>query len=155
MTNGVADIANNSGGTLQLIADLEGYFISGAPGSFVPITPTRELDTRLAGSGPLGADKAISMGITKAPVDYINPPVPVAVVDNVTVTQPAKNGNLIVYPYGQSRPVVSNVNFSAGETVPNLVMAEAGTNGWVSYYNNSPGQLQLIVDEYGFYMNAG
>ncbi|HEY6792566.1 MAG TPA: hypothetical protein VI365_35170 [Trebonia sp.] len=33
-----------------MVADLEGYFSSSAPDSFVPISPTRELDTRTTGS---------------------------------------------------------------------------------------------------------
>jgi hypothetical protein len=78
-----------------------------------------------------------------------------AMVDNVTVTAPAKDGNLIVYPAGQSRPIVSNLNFTVNQTVPNLVIAKGGTGAQVSYYNNSPGKIQLIVDEYGYYMNAG
>jgi hypothetical protein len=73
----------------------------------------------------------------------------------VTVTAPARDGNLIVYPAGQTRPVVSNLNFTVNETVPNLVIARGGTKSQVSYYNASPGTIQLIVDEYGYYMNAG
>jgi hypothetical protein len=80
---------------------------------------------------------------------------PAAMVDNVTVTAPAKDGNLIVYPAGQSRPSVSNLNFKVNETVPNLAIVEGRTKAQVSYYNNSPGQLQLIIDEYGYFINAG
>jgi hypothetical protein len=80
---------------------------------------------------------------------------PVATVENVTVTQPAKPGNLIIYPAGASRPLASNLNFVTGETVPNLVIAKTGTSFEASYYNQSPGSVQLIVDEYGYYMNAG
>ena len=149
LTNDVADIANASTGTVQIVADLEGYFSSSAPDSFVPISPTRELDTRTTGSA-LGADTAITMNIlTDAGATAA------AMVDNVTVTAPAKYGNLIVYPAGQARPIVSNLNFAVNETVPNLVIAKAGTKAQVSYYNNSPGTVQLIVDEYGYYINAG
>src|SRR5262249_19832266 len=74
-----------------------------------------------------------------------------AMVDNVTVTAPAKNGVLIVYPAGQPRPLASNLNFSAGETVPNLAIVQGG-NGQISFFNQSGGQLQLIVDEYGYFM---
>jgi hypothetical protein len=154
VTNGVADIANRSSGTVQLVADLEGYFSASAPDAFVPISPTRWLDTRVA-HDPLNKDQATSMGIDTLPDTLSNAPQPVAAVENVTVTQPAKPGNLIVYPYGQSRPVASNLNFSANETVPNLAIVKAGSDGWVSYYNDSAGQLQLVVDEYGYYVNAG
>ncbi|HEX3959906.1 MAG TPA: choice-of-anchor Q domain-containing protein [Trebonia sp.] len=149
LTNDIADIANASPGTVQMVADLEGYFSSSAPDSFVPISPTRELDTRTTGSA-LAAGKAITMNILTDAGQTA-----AAMVDNVTVVSPAKIGNLIVYPAGQSRPVVSNLNFKVNETVPNLVIAKGGTSAQVSYYNNSPGKIQLIVDEYGFYMNAG
>ena len=45
---------------------------------------------------------------------------------NVTVTQPKTAGNLIVYPDLVARPGTSNLNFTAGETVPNLVIAPVG-----------------------------
>jgi hypothetical protein len=153
VTDGVVDIANVSPGTVQLVADVEGKFSSTGPDSFVPITPTRLLDTRVT-RNPLAADTSTSLGIETAS-DAYSPQATVAAVDNVTVTAPAKPGNLIVYPAGSSRPLASSLNFSVSETVPNLVMAKAGTNGEVSYYNQSPGQLQLIVDEYGYYINAG
>jgi hypothetical protein len=70
---------------------------------------------------------------------------------NVTVTQPKRNGNLTVYPGSGSVPTVSNLNFSAGETVPNLATVQGG-NGQVSFYNDSSGQIRLVVDEYGYYM---
>jgi hypothetical protein len=149
LTNDIADIANASPGTVQMVADLEGYFSSSAPDSFVPISPARELDTRTTGSA-LAADKSITMNILTDAGQTA-----AAMVDNVTVTAPAKIGNLIVYPAGRSRPGVSNLNFKVNETVPNLVIAKGGTKAQVSYYNNSPGKIQLIVDEYGYYMNAG
>ena len=93
----MADIANASPGTVQMVADLEGYFSSSAPDSFVPISPTRELDTRTTGA--LAADKAITMNILTDAGQTA-----AAMVDNVTVTAPAKDGDLIVYPAGQSRP---------------------------------------------------
>ena len=114
LTNDIADIANASTGTVQMVADLEGYFSSSAPDSFVPISPTRELDTRTSGSA-LAADTAITMNIlTDAGVTAA------AMVDNVTVTAPAKYGNLIVYPAGQARPIVSNLNFVVNETGADL-----------------------------------
>jgi hypothetical protein len=149
LTNDIADIANASLGTVQMVADLEGYFSSSAPDSFVPISPTRELDTRTTGRA-LAADKAITMNILTDAGQTAD-----AMVDNVTVTAPAKGGTLIVYPAGQARPIVSNLNFRVNETVPNLVIAKGGTRAQVSYYNDSPGTIQLIVDEYGYYMNAG
>lgn len=150
VTDGVADIANTSGGSVQLVADLAGYFAAGAPDSFVPYGPIRELDTRTIHS-PLAAHATDTIDI----LNYTAAGCPCAdaMVDNITVTAPAKNGVLTVYPAGQPRPLASNLNFSAGETVPNLVTV-AGGNGKFSYYNDSPGPVQLVIDEYGYYIVA-
>jgi len=152
LTDGVADFTNNSGGTVQVVADLEGYFASGAPDSFVPLGPTREVDTRTVHS-PLTPREKYTVNILSACPDYITC-TRAAMVDNVTVTQPAKGGVLTVYPAGASVPVASNLNFKAGETVPNLTTVQGGTNGQITFYNNSPGTVQLIVDEFGYYMTA-
>jgi hypothetical protein len=69
----------------------------------------------------------------------------------MTVTQPQRNGHLTVYPSGQSRPGTSSLNFSAGQTVPNLVTTQAG-NGSVTFYNARGGTVQLIVDEFGYFI---
>ena len=58
-----------------------------------------------------------------------------AVVLNVTVTRPTTAGFVTVYPDGSARPVASNLNFSPGETVPNLVVAPVGSDGKVDFYN--------------------
>ena len=42
----------------------------------------------------------------------------VGVAINVTVTNPAAPGFLTVYPCGNDRPLVSNLNYIADQTVP-------------------------------------
>ena len=54
-----------------------------------------------------------------------------AAVLNFTVTNPAGVGFVTVYPCGVARPEASNLNFVAGQTVPNLVLAKLGTSGRV------------------------
>ena len=72
-----------------------------------------------------------------------------AVVLNVTVTQPTAAGHITVYPDGTSRPLAANLNFVAGQTVPNLVVAPVGADGKVDLYNGSAGTVQLIADVSG------
>ena len=71
-----------------------------------------------------------------------------AVVLNVTATQPTAPGHLTVYPDGVARPTTSSLNFSAGETIPNLVVAPVGADGKVDFYNgsirNGPGHRRRI-----------
>jgi hypothetical protein len=78
-----------------------------------------------------------------------------AVVLNVTVTQPATAGNLTVYPDGAALPNSSNLNFVAGQTVPNLVIAPVGANGTVDFYNAAPGTVQIIADVSGWFASHG
>jgi hypothetical protein len=74
-----------------------------------------------------------------------------AVVLNVTVTQPKAGGYLTVFPDGVTRPVTSNLNFNAAESVPNLVIAPVGSDGEVDFYNGSGGTIHIIADVSGWF----
>ncbi len=73
-----------------------------------------------------------------------------AVVLNVTVTQPTTAGHLTLYPYGQERPLASNVNFTPGETVPNLVIVPLGHEEYVQIYNRY-GYVHVVIDVVGWF----
>jgi len=123
------------------------------PGSFASLAPTRLLDTRIG----LGAPQAaVQPGATLrlqvagrggAPASGAG-----AVVLNVTVTQPGQGGYLTVYAGGAARPTASNLNFVAGQTVPNLVVAPIGGDGTVALFNGSASTVQLIADAAGYYL---
>jgi len=79
-----------------------------------------------------------------------------AVVLNVTVTGPTAPSYLTVYPTGSSQPTASNLNFVAGQTVPNRVIVKVGTNGtpgWVSFFN-AAGSTQVIADIGGWFSDG-
>ncbi len=48
-------------------------------------------------------------------------------------------------------PSASNLNFKAGQTVPNLVMVPCQDGFGMSLYNDSTGTTDLIVDVYGYF----
>ena len=57
---------------------------------------------------------------------------------NVTVTNPTDAGFLTVFPEGETpMPTVSNLNFSSGETVANLVTVPLSATGGVTIYNSA------------------
>jgi hypothetical protein len=58
-----------------------------------------------------------------------------------------------VWPTGADRPTASNLNFRAGQTVPNMVVVDVGDGGRVSIYNLS-GATHVVVDVLGW-MPAG
>ena len=57
-----------------------------------------------------------------------------AVVLNVTVVQARAGGYVTVFPCGESIPNASNVNYVAGQTVPNAVVAKVGVGGKVCVF---------------------
>ena len=77
-----------------------------------------------------------------------------AVVMNLTATGPSASGFLTAYPSGSARPTASNLNFSAGQTLPNLVTVKVGDGGRVSITNSSPGTVHLIADVEGYYLSV-
>ncbi|WP_208748491.1 hypothetical protein, partial [Arthrobacter sp. PM3] len=119
------------------------------PGTFTPIAPTRVLDTR--NSAPVRADSSVSFQV--AGVNGIPAKVS-AVVFNLTVTQPRSLGFITAYASGTARPNASNLNFSAGQTVPNLVTVPVGADGKVALFNRSSGSSQLIADVTGYYVTG-
>ncbi len=58
-----------------------------------------------------------------------------------------------MFPTGAPRPTASNLNFVAGETVPNLVVAKIGVGGKVSLFNRFGG-THLIADVAGWFPEA-
>lgn len=137
----------NSAGEADLIGDVVGYFVESGGSKLVPLTPNRVLDTRAGSVGALGAEKSFELQIGgKAGV----PTSAQAVVMNLTAIDPTADSFLTVWPSGQSRPNASNLNFAAGQTVPNLVVAKLGTGGRVSVFN-SAGTVHLAADVVGYF----
>ncbi|HBX80201.1 MAG TPA: hypothetical protein DEG88_00680 [Propionibacteriaceae bacterium] len=153
--DGKVKVANQSAGTTYLIADVAGYYVAGtpsAPGAFVPVTPSRLLDTRF-GPGPVGAvapQGSVTLKVTGAggvPASGVG-----AVVLNVTETGPSQAGNITVYPSDVAVPTASNLNFVPGDTRPNLVTVKVSADGNVSLANQSAGSTHLIADVAGYYL---
>jgi hypothetical protein len=127
------------------------------PGTgYVGLTPARLMETRSGLStvdGQFNGQGAIGVGGTRNLTVAGRGGVPAsasAVVLNVTATQPSTGGFMTVWPTGQSRPTASNLNFDAGQTIPNLVIAKVGSGGQVSFYNNT-GSTHVIVDVLGYF----
>ncbi|WP_027345442.1 putative Ig domain-containing protein [Hamadaea tsunoensis] len=142
----------NYAGGVHLIADVLGWFA--AAGAFTGLTPVRVLDTRSglgAPAGAVGPQKTISLrlgGVADIP-DTAG-----AVVLNLTGTAPTAATFVTAYPSDAVRPTASNLNLTAGQTRPNLVIAKLGADGVVKLYNNS-GSVHLIADVVGWIAAGG
>lgn len=150
--DGKFDLHNTSTGTVQLIADLEGCYSATLGGAFIPVDPYRALDTRTGigeGDGQpesLAPDDDMFLDDTQDQIEMDA----AAMVLNVTVTQPQTNGVITAFPSLGSLPNASNLNFAAGETVPNLVMV-ANTPGSVTFHDGSKGTVELVADVDGYF----
>ena len=142
----------NSLGSLHLIADLAGYYASSAPGRFVPVTPTRFLDTRSGiGAAVIPTTAGGSVDLRVAGARGV-PATATAAVLNVTGTAVSGTASTDVraYPRGAARvPTVSNVNLARGATRANLSIVRTGSDGRIRVRNGS-GQLQLVADLAGY-----
>ncbi|MFE2129690.1 PKD domain-containing protein [Streptomyces amritsarensis] len=126
------------------------------PGAdFTPHTPTRLLDTRDGTGGT--ADKVPGQGSVRVKVAG-NASVPAgvtAVVLNVTVTETVDSGHITAWPgAGYDRPDTSNLNYTAGRSVPNLVIVPVGEDGHVELFNGGWSSVDLLADVTGYFTRA-
>jgi hypothetical protein len=119
--------------------------LAAATGAYTALSPQRLLDTRTTGQ-TLPAAGSLNLTVTGGSV----PSAAIAVALNVTVTDTTASSYLSVYPAGQTRPLLSNLNWVAGETVPNLVIVPIGSGGQVTFYNNT-GSTDVVVDLEGYF----
>ena len=115
--------------------------------------PQRLLDTRPTGATADNAYRgfgaqpprgSLQLDVTRAGV----PDTASAVVLNVTAAGAQGAGYLATHPRGSNRPNASNVNYGAGQTVANAVVARVGAGGEVCLFNLAP--TDVIVDVAGY-----
>jgi hypothetical protein len=149
----------NPAGNVDVVVDVGGYFTdssnAAATGAqFTPTTPVRITDTRPGSGFPnegntLGPNTTLPVqmsGVGPVPASGVT-----AAVMNVTVTNTTQSSFLTVFPSDlASPPSTSDLNWVAGETVPNLVVTTLGSNGAVKVFNAS-GSTDVVMDVSGWY----
>ncbi|MFJ9592520.1 hypothetical protein ACIRS3_07130 [Streptomyces virginiae] len=149
--NGYVDLYNGGWESVDLIADVTGYFTRTTASGYTPINPSRFVDTRNGTGTAQGQVRGqATFGSKFAGRDGI-PEDATAVALNVTVTNPREAGHLTVFPGGGSAPITSNVNFRAGQTVANSVIVPVGPDGTVNFRNGAWSGTDVIVDVVGYY----
>lgn len=143
----------------DVVVDLAGWFATESSYEAVP-APARVFDTRPQTSPDalLDLPKGRIGGVTQLQVRMVDlagvtPPLGVEAVSlNVTVTRPAADGFLTVHPCGVPNEV-SNVNFLAGETVANAVLAPLSASGDLCFFSNV--LTHVVVDINGYFAVGG
>lgn len=123
------------------------------PGRYVPITPTRVLDSRkvVLGQNPYSRPAGSIIDVPISQLTGIDPAVMGAVAVNVTSVGSRAVGFLQAYPMNRSTfGATSTLNLNAaGETVANFAIAPVGDFGYISIYMPSGGYV--IVDLMGYF----
>jgi hypothetical protein len=154
----------NPAGTVQVIADVMGYYNSDAAttagGFYQYAASERKLDTRKSG-GPLAPGQKVSV-----PVDLSDPFIVdanahiSALAVNITAVNPTARGFLTAWDGVGAAPGTSNLNFSAGTVTPNMAIVPVGkcvacgtSTGLpsISVVNGSTGTVNVLVDIVGYY----
>jgi GH25 family lysozyme M1 (1,4-beta-N-acetylmuramidase) len=134
------------GGAAQIVLDVVGYYTSaaGAGGHWVPLAPSRIVDSRTGIGGPTGpqsGDVAVALP-DSVPVDATG------VVLNVSVVEPTRQGFLRVAPAG-TVPTTTALNYPAVQSATGLVMTTANARAVTVAMHG--GAAQLVVDLIGYY----
>jgi hypothetical protein len=162
---------------LSLVWSLTAWNASAAPGSdestFVPVTPTRIMDTRdptnvgLAGPfvSPVSQRLQVTGTIpTTSGRQLVVPPGSNGVVLNVTVVNAMANGFVSIRPGDAvGQPTTSSLNFVAGQIVANAVDvpvptsgARAGTIDITFDALGTPGPtVDIVIDIVGYHTASG
>ena len=138
----------------DIVVDINGWFETGD--AYGAAGPARVFDTR-AGQSPsalrtvpsaqVGGSNVLEVQLTN--LTGVVPATGVSAVSlNVAVTNPAADGFVTVYPCG-TRPFVANVNYVAGQTVSNAVIAPVSATGTVCFYSSA--STDLVVDVNGYF----
>ena len=125
---------------------------------YVPLTPTRIIDTRstsLIGSvtGPVAADSTTAIQIAGNTTSGIDIPTAAvtAVAISLTEVDSTSNGFLTAYPDQTPQPLTSTVNYGISAAVTNNAIVPVGADGKIDIYNSSSGTAQFLIDVTGYY----
>ncbi|WP_030235109.1 PKD domain-containing protein [Streptomyces sp. NRRL S-350] len=149
----------DSGAAVDLVIDIQGEYTPRGPNLYSPLQPKRIMDSRDGTGVPAGRISSLCgtpwpVPVTKLKVRGTNgvPDDATSVVLNVTATEPDQDGNLSVG--NGSALYSSNLNFKAGQTTSNQVIAKIADDGTVQVCNNA-GSLHVIADLFGYYGPSG
>jgi hypothetical protein len=153
---------------LSILATLlvtQAWTADAAPGdtdsTFVPVTPCRLFDYRpgelpagdkktpLAAGSPATQQVTGNVGNCLIPASGV-----IAVAMNVTVVDGTAQSNLRIYPTNAAEPLVSNMNWKAGDSATaNKVDVKLSVAGQIQLANFN-GTVNVIGDVVGYYTNS-
>lgn len=149
VSDGMIDFYNKNGST-DVVADLSGYYTpDAAGGTFSPMSPIRLLDTR-NGTGGVPVAPLSPGGVLRLQVAGVLgvPSNATAVVLNLTATDATAASFLTTYADGSTQPSTSSLDFTAGQTLANLVVVQL-LDGKIDI-SNKFGRADVVADLFGY-----
>jgi hypothetical protein len=160
-TGGSISVFNHAG-TVDVVVDLQGYFRPSTGALFVPVSPARACDTRAGqpanqcnaqgtSAGTIGAGQARVVNLVN---DFGVPAGATAVAVNVTATTTSAASYLTLWPDGAAMPFAASLNWAAGQTISNRVVATLGPAGTIDVFN-AYGSTDVVIDVGGYFTTTG
>lgn len=120
--------------------------------SFYTVTPCRVFDTRDLSGPTLGAPLPCGTAQSFSVAGECGVPSSATAVSlNVTGTGSTAQGNLRLFPSGTPVPLVSTLNYAAGQTRANNAVAPLGTMGQVAVLCSPSGTTHVVLDVNGYF----
>ena len=145
--------AGPAGSHADLVFDVTGYFTKKGGWTYVPVTPTRLLDSRyangLSGAFTAGTPRDFSVAGRSPVISEA-----LAVTGNLTVTSQTAVGFGFMGPTAPAVPGSSTINFLRGDNRANGVsiqLSSTGTLGLVFVSSTRPASCDFIFDVTGYY----
>ncbi|EWM14432.1 hypothetical protein [Kutzneria sp. 744] len=138
----------NAFGSVDLIADLAGYYSADSASRFYPLAPFRALDTRDADGNP--RESIPGGGVHETSVRGWLPDQSTGVVLNVTGTNVSASTFLKVWPSLTPQPDTSVLNLEPGQTSANAAVVALSPSHGLEI-GNLAGQADAIVDIAGYF----
>ena len=154
-TDGCVDVYN-AHGAAHCLVDVFGYFHPSAGDRFTPLDPLRLFDSRTGQgirSGKVNGE--IPVDVQVAGMGDVPATGATAVVLNFAVAEGEGPGWMRVRPAGEDVATpTSNLNFFAGDVVPNLVICKLGAGGRVTV-DGSATDVHVVGDVFGYFGPTG
>ena len=142
-----------AGATTDLVIDVTGFYTPDTSGeTYHPITPARDVDTRIAKGLATKLVANTPACFTVAGLNGVSSAAK-AVSGNITVANPTSAWALYIGPVSTTAPSTSTLNFTAGQVASNNVTVSLNTSGKLcaTYIGPAGATTDLVFDVTGFY----
>ena len=134
--------------TAHIVVDVMGYITDGtaavsAAGRFVPVTPSRFYDSRIAPNSIHAGHSTVTLAFAGLPAGTS------AISMNLTSDAAVGTGFVTAYPSDGSLPLTSSLNFVATTPVANAALVKLSAGGAMNTYVNVA--THVIIDANGYF----